>query len=327
MKKVLSLLVVSVIAFAFFACSGKSKEVKVIKLGYSQGDTTVLYKGLAEFASLVKSRSNGRLEVQIFTSLQLGNDEDVIEQAVQGAPVALLTDAARMSNYVKDMGILMMGFFADNYDECLKVTQSESFAKWEKELAEKNGIRVLTFNLYDGPRDYYLNKAINSPADLKGQRVRTIGSAVCTESVRAMGATPIALPWGDAYNAIQSGAIEGVEAQATAAYPAKLYEVAKVITKTDHFQLLNGIIISEKFFQTLSAEDQKILIDAAKEAGAKNARAVEKAGAELEAQMEKAGVTIVRPDLAPFKALVEGAYKKLGYEKLRYQIYKEIGKK
>jgi TRAP-type C4-dicarboxylate transport system substrate-binding protein len=142
-----------------------------------------------------------------------------------------------------------------------------------------------------------------------------------------MGATPIALPWGDAYNAIQSGAIEGVEAQATAAYPAKLYEVAKVITKTDHFQLLNGIIISEKFFQTLSPEDQKILIDAAKEAGAKNARAVEKAGAELEAQMEKAGVTIVRPDLAPFKALVDGAYKKLGYDKLRDQIYKEIGKK
>ena len=327
MKKVLSLLVVFVIAFAFFACSGKSKDVTVIKLGYSQGDTTVLYKGLAEFASLVKSRSNGRLEVQIFTSLQLGNDEDVIEQAVQGAPVALLTDAARMSNYVKDMGILMMGFFADNYDECLKVTESESFAKWEKALAEEHGIRVLTFNLYDGPRDFYLNKAVNSPADLKGQRVRTIGSAVCTESVRAMGATPIAMSWGDAYNAIQSGAIEGVEAQATAAYPAKLYEVAKFISKTDHFQLLNGIIISEKFFQTLSPEDQKILIDAAKEAGAKNARAVEKASAELEAQMEKAGVTIVRPDTAPFKALVEGAYKKLGYDKLRDQIYKEIGKK
>lgn len=325
MKKVLVLSLAALLSVFLFACSGK-KEAKIIKLGYSQGDTTVLYKGLAEFAKLVKERSKGSLEVQVFTSLQLGNDEDVIEQAIQGAPVALLTDAARMSNYVKDMGILMMGFFADNYDECLAVTESKSFAAWEAELV-KNGIRVLTFNLYDGPRDFYLNKPVNSPSDLKGQRVRTIGSAVCTESVRAMGATPIAMPWGESYNALQSGAIEGVEAQATATYPAKLYEVTKYIVKTDHFQLLNGIIISEKFYQTLTPEEQKILVDAAKEAGAKNARAVEAAGADLEAQMEKAGITIIRPDRAPYKALVESAYKKLGYDKLRAQIYAEIGKK
>ncbi|MDR0823292.1 MAG: C4-dicarboxylate TRAP transporter substrate-binding protein [Endomicrobium sp.] len=327
MKKILVLAVVAVISVGLLACGGAKNKATVIKLGYSQGDGTVLYKGLAEFARLVKERSNGRLEVQIFTSNQLGSDEDVIEQATQGGPIALLTDSARMSNYVKDMGILMMGFFADNYDECLAVTKSESFAKWSKELSDKNGIRVLAFNFYDGPRDFYSNKPINSPADLKGQRIRTIGSPVCTESIRAMGATPISMSWGDSYNAIQSGAIEGVEAQATAAYPAKLFEVTKYIVKTDHFQLLNGIIISEKFFQTLSAADQKLLIDACQEAGAANARAVEKAGGELEATMEKGGIKIIRPNLTPFKAAVEGAYQKLGYDKLRDQIYKEIGKK
>ncbi|MDR1952058.1 MAG: C4-dicarboxylate TRAP transporter substrate-binding protein [Elusimicrobiota bacterium] len=327
MKKVLVLMFAAVIAFSLIACGGSKKETTVIKLGYSQGDGTVLYKGLAEFAKLVKERSKGRLEVQIFTSNQLGSDEDVIEQLTQGGPIALLTDSARMSNYVKDMGILMMGYFADNYDECLAVTQSESFAGWSKELAEKNGIRVLAFNFYDGPRDFYVNEPVNTPADLKGQRIRTIGSPVCTESIRAMGATPISMAWGDSYNAIQSGAIEGVEAQATAAYPAKLFEVTKYIVKTDHFQLLNGIIISEEFFQTLSPEDQQLLIDACQEAGAANARAVEKAGGELEASMVKAGITIIRPNLAPFKAAVESAYQKLGYDKLRDKIYKEIGKK
>ncbi|MDR2860486.1 MAG: C4-dicarboxylate TRAP transporter substrate-binding protein [Elusimicrobiota bacterium] len=327
MKKVLLLIVAAVLALSVVSCGGKAKKDKIIiKLAFSQSNTVPLYKGFEEWARLVKERTNGNVEIQIFPSLQLGNDEDVIEQAIQGAPIAVLTDAARMGNYVKDMGILMMGFFTDNYDEALKVTESESFAKWEQELAEKNDIRVIAFNFYDGPRDFYTHKPINVPADLKGQRIRTIGSPVCIESIQALGAIPVAMSWGEAYNAVQSKALEGVEVQATSAFSTRIYEIEEYLTKTDHFQLINGIIMGEKFFKTIPPEYQQIIIDSAKEAAANNAALVIKISAENEAAMEQAGLKIVRPDLAPFKAAVEKAYTKMGFTQLRNRIYKEIGK-
>ncbi len=107
--------------------------------------------------------------------------------------VAVNTDAARLGQYVSDFSIFMMAYFVDDYDEGYAVTQTETFKNWEKELEEKHGVKVLSFTFYDGPRHFMTNKEIHAPEDLKGQRIRTIGQEVCTESLSAMGATPISM--------------------------------------------------------------------------------------------------------------------------------------
>jgi TRAP-type C4-dicarboxylate transport system substrate-binding protein len=329
MKKVLIVLLVLVFGMGSVMAAGSSetgKKTYDLKISTSQTEQSLIYRAYDTFAKRVNEKSEGRLNVAVFASSQLGNDEDVIEQAIQGAGIAVNTDPARMGTYVNEMGILMMGFFADSYDECLQVTQTPTFAAWEEELADKHGIRVLAFNFYDGPRHFLTNKPINAPSDLKGLTIRTIGAPVCIESIAAMGATPLAMAWGEVYNGIQTKAIDGAEAQNTSTYPSKLYEVVDYMSKTGHFQLLQGLICGEKWFEGLPADLQKMLVETAREVGAESAQWVIEEADKSEAMMVKAGLTVVKPDLTPFKVAVESAYQKLGYLDLRNEIYKEIGK-
>jgi len=308
------------------ANAGSNDTVYELKIHTSQTEQALITRNYQKLADTVNEKSDGRLSVKVFPAGQLGADEDVIEQAIQGVNVAVNTDAARMGQYVKDFSIFMMAYFVDNYDEGYAVTQTETFKNWEKELEEKHGIKILSFSFYDGPRHFMTNKPINTPDDLKGQRIRTIGQEVCTESLAAMGATPISMSWGEVYNGIQSKALDGCEAQNTSTFPSKIYEVCNTQSKTGHFQLMQGLICGKKWFDSLPEDLQTLLTETAQEIGKETAADVMKEADEAEQQMKDAGLTVIEPDVQPFKDAVKPVYEKLGFAELRQQIYKEIGK-
>jgi TRAP-type C4-dicarboxylate transport system substrate-binding protein len=317
------------VALVFSGCAKQGTEEStktfILKMSTQLADTSTMVEGFKVWAEAVKERTGGGLEIQVYTSAQLGSDEDVIEQALQGVNVAVLTDGGRMSNYVKDIGIIGMPYIAGNYEELKKITETPTFQGWDSELAG-NSIRVLSYNWYDGPRNFYTNKVINNPADLQGQRIRTPGAPVWARSVAALGATPIAMGWNDSYTALQSKTIDGVEAQSTAAYPARLYEVTKYITKTEHFQLANFIMVGEKWFSTLPSEYQTILVEECKKASVENAEKILASAAEREKQMEANGMQINQVDKGPFVAAAEKSYEELGFKDLRDRIWSEMGK-
>ena len=211
-------------------------------------------------------------------------------------------------------------------EEALETVLLTTDSSPEKELEEKHGIKILSFSFYDGPRHFMTNKPINTPDDLKGQRIRTIGQEVCTESLAAMGATPISMSWGEVYNGIQSKALDGCEAQNTSTFPSKIYEVCNTQSKTGHFQLMQGLICGKKWFDSLPEDLQTLLTETAQEIGKETAADVMKEADEAEQQMKDAGLTVIEPDVQPFKDAVEPVYEKLGFSELRQQIYKEIGK-
>jgi TRAP-type C4-dicarboxylate transport system substrate-binding protein len=297
----------------------------ILKLSTQLNETTPMVRGFKQLAENVKAASKGRLTIEVFPSAQLGSDEDVIEQAIQGVNVAVLTDGGRMGNYVRDIGIIGMAYFADSYDDVAKVMDSPTFKKWEDGLVQE-GIRILSFNWYDGPRHFLTHEPIKTPDDLKGVRIRTPGAPAWAESVAAMGATPIAMPWGEVYSAVQSKAIDGCEVQDTSTLGSRTYEVLKYRNKTGHFQLINGLIAGERWFGTLPADLQKILLDETKAEGQRNARLVEREIVEIEKKLVEYGMVNTQPDVAAFKKAVDKAYEKLNFTALRAQIYKEIGK-
>ncbi|SCZ07966.1 C4-dicarboxylate TRAP transporter substrate-binding protein [Alkaliphilus peptidifermentans] len=329
MKRKLALVVTVVLVLGLLAgCSGetKSDEVYTLKMSTQLNESSPMVQGFNDWADRVKERTNGKVIIEIFPSAQLGSDEDVIEQAIQGVNVAVLTDGGRMANYVNDIGIIGMPYIAANYDELLAITETSVFDEWVDELSKENGIRVLSFNWYDGPRHFLTNKPITTPADLSGVRVRTPGAPVWSESVAAMGATPIAMGWTETYNGVQSRAIDGAEAQHTATYGQRLFEVLSYINKTEHFQLANGIIVGEKWFNTLPEEYQTILVEECRAAAASNARLVEQIADEYEDKMVEEGMTVIEVDKEAFRKAAEAAYDKLGFSDLRNRIYEELGK-
>ncbi|MDR1533721.1 MAG: C4-dicarboxylate TRAP transporter substrate-binding protein [Planctomycetota bacterium] len=313
-------------ALAFLpGISSLAGDTYVMKLSTQLNETTPMVRGFKQLAENVKAASKGKLLIEVYPSAQLGSDEDVIEQAMQGVNVAVLTDGGRMGNYVRDFGIIGMAYFADNYDDVIKVVESATYKKWEDDLSAE-GIRVLSFNWYDGPRHFLTHEPIKTPADLSGQRIRTPGAPAWAESIRALGATPVAMPWGEVYSAVQSRAIDGCEVQDTSTLGSRTYEVLKYRNKTGHFQLINGLIVGERWFKTLPADLQKILLDETKAEGQRNARLVEREIVEIEKKLTEYGMISTQPEVAAFKKAAEAAYEKLNFTALRTQVYKEIGK-
>ena len=118
------------------ADTGSEDTVYELKISTSQTEQALITRNYQKLADTLNEKSNGRLSVKVFPAGQLGTDEDVLEQSIQGVNVAVNTDASRMGQYVKDFSIFMMAYFVDNYDEGYAVTQTETFKNWEKELED-----------------------------------------------------------------------------------------------------------------------------------------------------------------------------------------------
>lgn len=279
-----------------------------------------LYKGLEAFRDNLAAASGGRIEVTLFPNSQLGPDEDVLEQARAGAPVAVVVDGGRLANFVPEFGVLGAPYLASGYDGIRKVVTSEMFEEWVQKLHDASGHQVLSFNWWQGERHLWTANPVAVPADLAGNRMRTPGAPVWVETITAMGAVPTPMPFGEVYAALESKVIDSVEAQLPAGNGAKLFEVTQVLTKTGHINLITGLVTSAAWFDSLPADLQTIVRDEALKAGDIASYGTRDALAQIEADLVAAGMTVNEIDLTPFQEATAGVYDKLGYGALRDEL-------
>ena len=279
-----------------------------------------LYKGLESFRDAVAQRSNGTIEVKLFPNSQLGPDEDVLEQARAGAPVAVVVDGGRLAVFQKEFGVLGAPYLASGYDGMRKVVTSPLFEEWVGKLRDASGHQVLSFNWWQGERELWTNKPVATPADLAGVRMRTPGAPVWMETIKAMGATPTPMPFAEVYSALQQNVIDAVEAQLPAGKGAKLPEVTKNLTKTGHINLITGLVTSAAWFDSLTPEQQTILREEALKAGDVASYGTRDSLAAIEADLKAQGMTVAVIDVTPFKEATAGVYDALGYGDLRDQL-------
>ena len=250
----------------------------------------------------------------------------MLEQARAGANVAVLVDGGRLAPFVKEFGILGAPYLVDNFDQVLRLTSSPLYKGWVDKLRNAANLQVLSFDWFQGHRHMLTNVPVKVPADLKGIRVRTPGAPVWLETVRAMGATPTGMPWSEVYSALQTKVIDGAEAQHPAVYGARLYEVVKVVTKTEHIYLITGIVTSRTWFDKLPADQQAVLTEESFAAGKWASEATIASLADYEKKLREKGVSVVEIDKTPFKNATAGVYQTLGYTDLRVEVNKALGK-
>lgn len=331
MKKFCTGFLVFTMAVALVFAAGTTETAKgaqkyTLRVSMVISTDDPLYKGYSIFAENVQKRTNGGIQVTLYPNAQLGQDEDVMEQALLGADVAFNTDAARLGVRVKEMGIILAPYLFENPQEANKFLLSNLFKSWQKKLEDNHNLTLLSLNNYAGGRNFVTKSPFKTPEDLKGRRIRTAGAPVWQETIRSLGATPVALPWIETYPALQQGVIDGAEAQHPATYGSRLHEVAKHITLTNHILLMNGLVVGTKWIRKLPAEFQKILVEEAVKAGDLTTRMVIDSEKEYEKKMAAEGATIHSVDVAPFRARADNAYKQLGFVDLRKEINKILGK-
>ncbi len=271
-------------------------------------------QGLEKFKKEVEEATGGEVLVQVFHSSQLGDTTEMIDQARAGANLGTVTDVARLSSFVPSLAIMSAPFLFDTYDQADTFALSDEYLAWGDELKEKSGLVMLASNWYQGPRHALTQKPVSGPSDLSGVRMRTIGAPIWIETIRAMGAEPTPIAWGEVYSALQMGAIDAAEAQPTAIKGAKLYEVIKNVTKTGHIQLVTALVVSADAWDQISPENQKIVRDLAVENGRYASQMTIDLGAKALDYVAETGVTVSEVDLAPFKQAVSGVYELLELE-------------
>ena len=171
------------------------------------------------------------------------------------------------------------------------------------------------------------NKPIKTPEDLKGLRIRTPGAPIWQESVRSLGATPVAMAFGEVYVGLQQGAIDGAELVYRNVTGGKLFEIAKFMSETKHILLINFEVISQKWFDSLPKEYQDILVEECDKAGMEVSKSMRAEVEEIKKLLVEKGMTIVTDvDVAAFKKAGEKAYEALKLTEVKNQIYKELGK-
>lgn len=286
----------------------------VLRIGTVLAPTDPMGQGLDRFAEEVKAATNGEVVIEVFHNSQLGDTTEMIDQARAGANVGTVTDVARLSSFVPSLAIMSAPFLFDTYEQADKFALSPAYLEWGDELAEKAGLVMLASNWYQGPRHVLTQMPVATPADLSGVRMRTIGAPVWIETIRAMGAEPTPIPWGEVYSALQLGTIDAAEAQPTAILGAKLYEVIKDVSLTGHIQLVTALVVSADAWDDISEENQKIVRDLAVESGRYASGLTIELGKEAMKQVAESGVKIHEVDLAPFKEAVSGVYSMLKLE-------------
>src|SRR5690606_18919726 len=181
-----------------------------------------------------------------------GDTTEMLDQARVGANVGTVTDVARLSSFVPSLAIMSAPFLFDTYEQADTFALSEGYLAWGDELKEKSGLVMLASNWYQGPRHLLTQKPVSARGDRAGVRMRTIGAPIWVETIRAMGAEPTPMAWGEVYSALQLGALDGAEAQPTAITGAKLHEVVKNVTKTGHIQLVTALVIGADTWDQIS---------------------------------------------------------------------------
>ncbi len=303
----------------------------VLKFNHVLAPTDPYHPALLKWARAVEAKTNGNLKIQIFPSAQLGVEEDILEQIRQGANVGQNTDAARLGTYVKDMQVINGPYFVETLDEVQKLNSLPIVKGWKEELEKTQGFKVLSFYWVQGFRQMVTNKPIRKPEDLAGLRIRTPPAPIWQESIRAIGATPVAMAYGEMYPAMQTQAIDGLELSFTAASNGKFFEVAKYVSETRHILLINFEVISSKWFNALPADYQKILEDECNKAGLEVSKDyMDTIDVKSRKTLQDKGMTVIGAseiDMAAFRAAGAAAYQKLGIAATRDKVYQELGKK
>jgi tripartite ATP-independent transporter DctP family solute receptor len=298
-----------------------------LRLNHVLGPSEPYHTGFQAWARRVDERTKGGLKIQVFHSAQLGVEEDIIEQMRQGAAIGQNTDSARLGNYVKGLAVMNGPYFAETLDEVDKLGRAPTIVKWQDELATQHGLKVVCFDWVQGYRHFFTNKPIRKPADLAGLRIRTPPAPIWQESVRALGAAPTAMAFGEMYPALQQQAIDGVELVYNNIPGARFYEVVKFASETKHIMLINFQVVGTTFFDSLPAEYQTAMVEECRKAGRETSEKILTSEQAVKAQLKTRGMTIVEdPDLAAFRAAGEAAYANLSLTEAKATVHKEIGK-
>jgi tripartite ATP-independent transporter DctP family solute receptor len=271
--------------------------------------------GARKIKELVEARSKGELEVQVFTDSQIGDQRTMVENLRNGVQEITWVTVGFFGSYAPILNVIESGYLFRDSQHSYKVFDGP-FGNEVRGLVEKHGVKLLGF--YEAGMRHITNSAhpIRTPADLKGLKIRTPQAKYHLNTLKLMGANPVAMAFPEVYAALQQKVIDGQENPLSNIYYAKFYEVNKYISLTGHLHLTHMVMYSDRLWSRLSPQHQEIVRQAVIESQEAQRKAVRDDDTRLLAEIKKTGAEVNEADRAAFRNAVlplrEEALKEFG---------------
>ncbi len=322
MKYVLNFLGAILVLVSFTSCY-QTTEIKTIKLAHGLDVNHSVHKAMLKMGEDLAEISGGKLALKIYPSQQLGTERECLELLQIGSLDMTKVSAGVMENFAPKMKIFGLPFlFRD---------RAHSFNVLDGSIGQEllnDGIkyRLKGLGYYDaGSRSFYTKeKPINSPEDLVGLKIRVMESVTAMKMVSSLGGSPTPISWGELYTSLQQGVVDGAENNPPSFYLSRHYEVCKYYTLDEHTVLPDVLILGTHVWNAFSEQEQSWLQEAVKKSIKYQRELWAAAEAEALAEVQKAGVKIIRPDKTLFSKKVETLYESYKDNKDMYTLIQKI---
>jgi tripartite ATP-independent transporter DctP family solute receptor len=285
------------------------KATDVHPLGYPTVEAVV------RMGKKLETATNGRLSIQMFPSMQLGDEKEMIEQAQVGALAMARISVGPMGPLVPELNVFNLPFMFRNDAHMEKVIDGEIGDELLKKLSEHptaNLIGLCWMNA--GTRNVYNSKKpIRSIEDLKGLKIRMMGNPVFVDTMNALGGNGVAMGFAQLINAMQTGVVDGAENNYPTYASGQHFRYAKYYSLTGHLMIPEILVFSKRTWQTLSPDDRALITRLAKEAQQEERKLWYEMEEKSIKQIKDAGVEITEIlDKKPFQDAVKPVWDKYG---------------
>jgi tripartite ATP-independent transporter DctP family solute receptor len=297
-----------------------------LRLAHSGQEAETQHLAALEFSKLAKERSNGQLQIQVYGASALGNDNTAVAGTRGGTIDFVLSGNPYFTGIVPRLNVLDLPYIFASSEHAYKVLDG-SIGRGLLDEMEAHNMKGLAF-LEVGFRNLTNSRrAVKTPDDVKGLKLRTTPNPAHIKAFQLLGANPAPMPIAEVYTALENKAIDGQENPATIVRNAKFYEVQKYMSMTRHAYTAEPLVMNKERFASLPAPLQQALLDAAKGAATFHRELNRKSEAADIAYLRANGMQVEEKiDAEPFRKLVAEPVKQLFAEKNGVQLVEAVQK-
>ena len=303
MKKLISVSL-AVFFMLSIACAALAME---IKFAHVVNDKDAFHVAAVKFKELVEKNTKGEITVALFTDAKLGDERTLLERMKMGIVDSAIITSGPIINFVPSFGVIDLPFLFRDPDHAYKVLDGSIGQKLLADM-ESQGWKGLSFGERGFRNLTNSKRAVKSPEDIKGLKIRVMQNPVYVDSFKALGANAVPMAWTEVLTALQQGTVDGQENPLNVIMAFKLYDIQKHLSITRHAYAPAPILMSMATWKKLSPAQQEVVKKAAQDAADFERAWDNKMESEWLKDLEAKGMTVSKPDLKPFLAAVKPVY-------------------
>lgn len=270
-----------------------------LRMAQTSSETGAIGQSMNQFADAIYERTGGKYKVEVYHNGQLGAEIDTIEGCQMGTIDIAVVNQSTLGNFIKDFPALDIPYMITSTEQADQVFLGEIGQHF---LDELSGVQLYGLGIWEsGFRNLTNSKLdVNSASDVKGLKVRTMENQIHIAFWKALGADATPMAWGEAYTALQQGALDGQENPSTVILTNNVAQVNKHLAITEHAYSTVFLVMSPVTWASLGEEYQSIFMEVANECGLSERELSRSMDAEAIAQLEAQGMTVTYPDKQEF---------------------------